>query len=223
MCVSRFSARKYITHFSYLAIAYKKDGCQDDPGWCFQDAVNNSLPPSFYSYGQCQAANPAQSESCTLFSNMQLPSVTDILVSAQKYPGTPNGAWDPFAPVSQTYTGGEWASSGNVEDAGFKRNASPGQLHEAMYLADRDSFDGMDVTPTQRCIAKGYSDGFLTAKIFASYNTSRLGFKGQYIEDSICALGPTVVAPGTEGSYRRSFMSGLQDGEAIINATLNRP
>lgn len=77
------------------------------------------------------------------------------------------------------------------------------------------------MTPAQRSVAKGYSDGFLTSKIFASQNTSKLGFIGQYIEDSIRTLGG-VVAPGTEGSYRQGFMTGLQDGEAKIMSTLKR-
>jgi glucan 1,3-beta-glucosidase len=152
---------------------------------------------------------------------MQLPSVTDILASAQKFPGTPNGAWDAFAPVSKTYGADKWVSwvsSETIAPARFKRSVSPDQPTTS--FVNRVLYEGMDMTPTQRCIAKGYSDGFLTAKIFASYNTSKLGFIGQYIEDSIRTLGPTVVASGTEGSYRQWFMSGLDDGEAIIAARL---
>src|SRR5882762_6798226 len=212
-----FCLDKSGAHFSGLIVAYKKDGCAGDLGWCFKDAVNNCLPATFYSYGQPQATNPAKSESA-LFAKMQPPSVADILASAQKHPGTPNGVSDDFAPASKTYAADDWASSATTASAGFRRNVSPDPLTP---FVDRDSYGGMDMTPAQRSIAKGYLDGFLTAKIFASSNTSKLGFKGQYIEDSICALGPTVVAPGTEGLYRLWFMSGLQDGETIIKATLN--
>lgn len=203
-----------------FCIAYKKDGCDDDPGWCFKSAVNNSLPASFYSYGQPPAKKSAQSNLAAPYANMQLPSVTDILDSSQKFTGTPDGAWEAFAPVSKTYVADEWASSETIFPAGFKRNSSPGQLHQTASLENQDLYDGMDLTPTQRSMVKGYSDGFHTAKIFASYNNSKLGFIGQYIEDSMRTLGPAVVTAGTEGSYRRRFMDGLHDGEAIIIATL---
>ena len=84
----------------------------------------------------------------------------------------------------------------------------------------RDLYDGMDMTPKQHSVAKGYSDGFQTARIFATYNTSKLGFIAQYISDSIWTLGPTAVAPGTEEIYRHWFMSGLKDGESLVRKTL---
>jgi glucan 1,3-beta-glucosidase len=77
-------------------------------------------------------------------------------------------------------------------------------------------YDGMEMTSTQRSVSKGYSDGFLTAKIFATYKTSKLGFIGQYIEDSIKALGPAIIEPGTEEAYRHWFRSGLGDGQLIV-------
>src|ERR1700679_309017 len=82
-------------HFKLLVfdIAYKKEGCADDPGWCFKDAVGNSLPASFHSYGQPSETDSAQPQSADLYPNMQLPSVADILASAQKLPVIPNGAW----------------------------------------------------------------------------------------------------------------------------------
>lgn len=83
-----------------------------------------------------------------------------------------------------------------------------------------DSNGSKDMTPIQRTVAKGYSDGFLTAKVFASHDGSKLGFIGQYIEDSIRVLGPDVVDPGTERSYRQGFMKGLEDGEAMVLVSL---
>ncbi len=69
------------------------------------------------------------------------------------------------------------------------------------------------MSPTQKAKTKGYSDGLLTAKIFAQFGTSKLGFTGQYIRDSISALGSDVIAPGNEGLYSDWFMRGLRDGE----------
>ena len=74
----------------------------------------------------------------------------------------------------------------------------------------------LPLDPDQRAVAKGYSDGFLTAKIFALYGMSKLGFTGQYMRDSIAMLGPTVIPPCTEHYYEEWFMAGLRDGEALV-------
>ncbi|KZT26278.1 glycoside hydrolase family 5 protein [Neolentinus lepideus HHB14362 ss-1] len=70
---------------------------------------------------------------------------------------------------------------------------------------------------TQFVINKGYSDGFQTAVIFASYGMSRLGFVEQYIQDSLSTLVPVQVAPAEEDIYRQWFRLGLRDGEASVN------
>jgi len=49
---------------------------------------------------------------------------------------------------------------------------------------------------------------------------SKLGFVGQYVNDSIVALGPTVVAAGMEGYYREWFLKGLTDGEQAVKDIL---
>jgi glucan 1,3-beta-glucosidase len=78
-----------------------------------------------------------------------------------------------------------------------------------------------DGASQQRSIAKGYSDGFLTAKMFAMQGTSKLGFVGQYVIDSVRALGPDIVAPGTEGDYEDGFVKGLEDGEMVVASAMN--
>lgn len=77
------------------------------------------------------------------------------------------------------------------------------------------------LSPVQRSATRGYSDGFLTARIFSLYSLSKLGFQGQYIADSIAALGPRVVAPGTEAQYQEGFLKGLADGEAVVAAGIS--
>jgi hypothetical protein len=148
---------------------------------------------------------------------MQVPSIADILASATKLTSPLDGVWDEYAPASKTFAVDAWASP--ALDAGFKRNILPDQKHVGVDgNLSHASPDGMDMTPTQRCITKSYSDGFLTAKAFAVYEGSKLGFIGQYIEDSMHMLGPTVVPPEMKGTYRQWFMRGLQDGEAKIRA-----
>lgn len=81
--------------------------------------------------------------------------------------------------------------------------------------------DGSDTYPTlaQQSSLRGYSDGFLTAKIFAQNGWSKLGFTGQYIEDSLRAVEPSIT-PGTQDNYRSAFRMGLADGEDGVEAVL---
>ena len=63
--------------------------------------------------------------------------------------------------------------------------------------------------------SKGYTDGFTTAKVFASHNMSKLGFTGQYMMDMIPKEGQ---APRTEKDYKDEFMRGLIAGENIVQS-----
>jgi len=71
-----------------------------------------------------------------------------------------------------------------------------------------------DTNPAQRSYSKGYADGLDTAEKFAVVNKSKLGFTGQFIQDAIATVGPSVVAPGTEDNYGQGFKNGLADGES---------
>lgn len=59
-------------------------------------------------------------------------------------------------------------------------------------------------TPEQAAIAKGYADGWRAAKTFASFNSSRLGFTGQFIVDALAAMDQKIVS-GDEQYYREWF------------------
>jgi glucan 1,3-beta-glucosidase len=80
--------------------------------------------------------------------------------------------------------------------------------------------DEESTSPAERANAKGYSDGLFTAKIFALVDYSKLGFVGQYVNDSIVALGPAVIAAGTESNYKDGFMKGLEEGETRVKGIL---
>ena len=82
------------------------------------------------------------------------------------------------------------------------------------------------MTPAERSIARGYADGFSTAKVFASNGLSKLGFVGQYISDSYEELlkddsnGMSKEDPERD-LYSTWFLTGLRDAEAQITAFLN--
>ncbi|OBZ75975.1 Glucan 1,3-beta-glucosidase 3 [Grifola frondosa] len=197
--------------------AYKKEDCTDDPGWCFQAAVGNSLPSSFFSYGgQGFTPSPSQLPSLAdLEGDMHLPSTNDILSGAQMTPTD-----------TSTYTAS--SSSTTAVGARINRRSRFGQQGRAPHLHRRGSHrrDGpgqVSMSSSQRAVAKGYSDGFLTAKIFAQYGGSKLGFVGQYIIDSLTKLGPAAIDPGTEDDYEQWFMKGLEDGRQLSQPILIRP
>lgn len=195
----------FIPHFCLffltLRIAYRKEECDDDPGWCFTAAVGNSLPMTFFSYGQRQITDPAQLQFLTsVVANMALPS--DVLDAQNSVNST--------VPLSRRST------SNFKRLSRYRHRLISIQIRQAQAQSDQTA-----TTDAQRSASKGYSDGFLTAKIFATYNMSKLGFIGQYIQDSLTALGPTVIASGTEQNYSDSFGQGLQDGQAIIFSAIN--
>lgn len=68
---------------------------------------------------------------------------------------------------------------------------------------------------------KGYTDGLVTAKLFAAHDLSKLGFIDQYIGDSVTALGQGVVRQGMEGMYKSAFIDGLREGEKIVQRSLD--
>lgn len=78
------------------------------------------------------------------------------------------------------------------------------------------------LSPVQLSSERGYTDGFLTARIFALYSLSKLGFMEQYISDSIQTLGSSIVSSGTEDLYHDAFLRGLGDGEAVVAAGLGQ-
>lgn len=114
-----------------------------------------------------------------------------------------------------------YSSVMSTDAAGFRRTTNSRKRHIMIALNRRDGPDPSFAAAQQQSLTKGYTDGFFTAKIFAAYGLSKLGFTGQYIADSIAALGPTVVAPGTEDMYNAGFMKGLADGENAVATSLN--
>jgi glucan 1,3-beta-glucosidase len=188
----------HITFITYFILAaYKKEACDDDPGWCFKAAVGNSLPPSFYSYDQLATTDPSQLQSIiTVVGQMVPPNASSILSKAQS--GAP--------PWKRQLSGGQ----PRLAAAHMRRQSPPPTV----------SYDGMNMTAAQRSTAKGYADGFVAAQTFATHGMSKLGFPQQYADDSIIALGPGVVEPGTEDYYRTWFGNGLEDGQRIVVAAI---
>lgn len=225
-----------------------KEDCDTDLDWCFKNAVGNTLPGTFFSYNSDPATSPSKVVSfARAISEMGLPSMTEVLARAGTR-GSDTEASDEetstttaadSAPAPSGYRAKRSSDSSTHKKTQHRHAHSHrfDQIHHRSKLThNRSRWQKRDepssstsaappsatsMTAAERSITKGYSDGFLTAKIFAQYGMSRLGFKGQYVADSIAALGPTAVAPGTENDYTAWFYRGLSDAETLVGAAMN--
>jgi len=150
----------------FLILAYKKESCDDDPGWCFKKAVGTSLPSTFKS--KSKRADTMEDD----------------------------------------ITNPHWLISKSIPHrfgAIHRRNTKVNRSTEDLGTQSAD--------PALLSFMKGYNDGVTTARQFADFNNSKLGFTGQYVKETLGVAGPSLVAPGTEENYRQGFMRGLSEGE----------
>ena len=221
--------------------SYNKEDCDSDLDWCFKNAVGNTLPSTFFSYNSTGTPTPNKA----LFiahsvANLNLPSMDEVLDQA----ATSSSSASTMTSTASTSSSTDTSSSTTSVDDSFETSTPPDlkrdlpqrflSIHSrrsfhsdlTRHSLKRDTSASMpsalnNLTETERAITKGYSDGFLTAKIFAQYGMSRLGFTGQYIQDSLAALNTSMVAPGTEGEYGAWFVNGLADAEKMISSAVN--
>ncbi|KAJ7489827.1 glycoside hydrolase [Mycena galericulata] len=183
-----------ITTAGWSFWAYKKEGCDSDPGWCFTAAVGTTLPSNFSPYrSNCNSPSSR--------SLLDLPPRSDVLSRS-------TGSLLPSPPTNR--------SAMLPRDWNVKRSTPPFR-HRLAAIYHRRSKRDTGNAAEQQSNTKGYSDGWLAARLFCECDGSILGFVGQYILDSIKALGPEVIRPGTESYYSEGFYRGLSDGEASVN------
>ncbi|CDO72882.1 Glycoside Hydrolase Family 5 protein [Trametes cinnabarina] len=183
--------------------AYDKEDCSDDHGWCFKAAIGQSLLSTFFPYGFGPIGDPSRIPALAdMASNMTDSSHQDV--TAVMAPFSPNDSLPSYPPTP---------ALGLFSD---KRNF----MSPVSNLYRREDSAPLPDDPSERAIAKGYSDGFLTAKVFALFDMSKLGFAGQYIADSLAKLGPDVIQPGKEHFYEQWFMEGLVDGETVVTSAV---
>lgn len=208
--------------------SYMKENCDSDLDWCFKSAVGNTLPSTFFSFNSSGTPTLDKTQFIARsVASMQLPSMDEVLDQANSASATDPTSSDNSDSASSTLSADDsWETSTSAMRRNFHQRFFA--IHSRRsFLSDiakhkRDAASETtaalaNLTATERSITKGYSDGFLTAKIFAQYGMSRLGFKGQYIVDSISALNSSMVAPGTEGEYTAWFYNGLEDAEKMIS------
>jgi len=114
-----------------------------------------------------------------------------------------------------------WPKSHKRELPMYRPNFHPFDLFYYLVMSGRKrSEPPVDPSAAETVATKGHSDGLMTAKIFALMDFSKLGFIGQYVNDSIAALGPGVVDAKSQQTYRDAFLRGLAEGEANVRTML---
>lgn len=140
--------------------------------------------------------------------NMHVPDQATILNRAAQ-----DSVLEVFAPETPAHT--EAPLYPSKHSLGSRSTMSSQREHR--FIAVHSRRQASVLSASQEVVIKGYSDGFLTAKIFAANGLSKLGFRGQYIEDSLRSLGNTIDA-ANQDVYREWFRKGLADGELQIRS-----
>ncbi|KAG6811324.1 hypothetical protein H0H92_007988 [Tricholoma furcatifolium] len=199
-CKSSQSSLRPSFLIRYAATAYLKEDCDNDPGWCFKAAIGDSLPEAFFSYDNTPTDPQCVRKKSSLITNMSAPSASDILANQ------PDASDDPTDGPSRR------------GESSLKEHVSRQYRFEAIRRRHRP--DTEELTPSQRSIVKGYTDGFLTSKEFASSGQfAKLGFIGQWL----ATKQPVDLEQGTEQDYRRGFVQGLTEGQGRVQEALSEP
>ena len=192
---------------------YNKEGCGSDEGWCFKDTVGNALPYTFFSYAvQNSGGTMPTPAMLSAVLNMHVPDQTAILNRAAQ-----DSVLEVFAPDVPTEV--PLDPSKHFPRSWSTTNKQRRHRFIAIYLRRQASLSPRVtqrsvLSASQEAVIKGYSNGFLTAKIFAANGLSKLGFEAQYVEDSLRSLGEVV----DRDVYREWHRKGLVDGETMIRS-----
>ncbi|KAG6890384.1 hypothetical protein C0992_001775 [Termitomyces sp. T32_za158] len=177
--------------------SYLKEDCDNDPGWCFKAAVNKSLPGSFFAYNNTPRDPRRVKELSSLVAKMSAPSASEILDSRDSS-GVKNTATQ-----RREYLG----------QRGKRRSQDRFDV-----IHRRHQADSAPLSPAQQATVKGFTDGFLACRKFASDGLfGKLGFIGQYVADNL----PKDLEPGTEQNYRDGFGNGLMECQGRVQLALN--
>ncbi|UZJ52300.1 hypothetical protein CBS101457_001620 [Exobasidium rhododendri] len=223
------------TEASWIFWSWEMENCASNGGWCFQAAVGKYLPTSFDSWGLAQ--NTSALFNVTSTKSTRLITALKTSLAAITLPAATNTT----AAISTAKV--------NLvnKDAEVVDPAEVGLVMPSTSLLDLDEIaSGSDldvivnggsvatrankVVQTEKratattafATACGWSDGFKSAQIFASYGTlSRIGFSTQYTQDSWKARLATGKVVNKDGLvYRTNFALAFATAENLITGTI---
>ncbi|PWN48295.1 glycoside hydrolase [Violaceomyces palustris] len=213
--------------------SYKMLNCNSNSGWCFKSAVKNYLPGYFNSWGLAIPTLPTTTSNvlaanATTVNRLNLNVSTTSSSSSSSTPTstlTPARVGKVITEKDQAYLDQQKTSDPPRVGMVIKQRSLRGSLASmarSIVLDEnptrRQQSTSVQQKTTSQVASKGYSDGFLTAKILASeLNLSRLGFKDQYLLDSWNAHMTTGLYRSQDSqTYTDQFRQGLQDAENRI-------
>ncbi|KAG5728300.1 putative dolichyl-phosphate-mannose--glycolipid alpha-mannosyltransferase [Termitomyces sp. T112] len=184
--------------------SYLKEDCENDLGWCFKSAVGKSLPGSFFAYDNTPTEPQRVKEVSSRIASMNPPSSSEILQGGQGNTTTPDGASSAKKTPIRRF------------EFFWKEKRRSRDRFDAIHR--RHQFDDASLTPAERSTVKGYTNGFLACKRFASHSPpGKVGFVDQYMADN----WPPDVEHGTEQNYHDAFGNGLKDCQGHVQTLLN--
>lgn len=229
------------TTSGYMFWSWKMENCEDNGGWCFQQAAGEYLPSSFDSWGLSNvtakifnASTASAQVAEDVFARIQQVKIPE-LSGAQNTSALKNVTNQAITNTQET-----GARIGMVEKplAGQQRamiqqsiwRAGGSLASRARVIAKTSRKDAAAkrATSSSASLAKsaastaGYNDGFRTARYFAAKgNLSRLGFAQQYMTDSWAARlssqqSKVVLQTSDTKYYLAQFKKGLLAAEAEI-------
>lgn len=242
--------------------AYKKESC--DNGWCFQKAVGDTLPSTFFSYGTSKSiapepaapasSAPASSKSASASASSSASDDSESSTSAApSETGSSSSSSTPASSsthASSTHTASTQSTTTNSKSSAkasstadvdltnpHRRRRSFGRRHHHVaHLGKRAATTSTSKpkstsTPAPSSSSKassstangsaGYQDGVDTAKLFAKYGMSKLGFVDQYILDHASQSGNAKRAADSQ-QYTNDFLKGMSDGETQVQQEVGK-
>ncbi len=187
---------------------YMKEGCDTDLDWCFKNAVNRTLPATFFSYGPDAMASPSSKLSVDrAVAQMQLPSMNEVLQqAADASPGLHNRSMSIASSSARRRRNAIWDRT----RIGSRRFILVDRCTPPLHGVNA-TFSGIpqDLTAEERSITKGYSDGYLTAKIFTQYGMSKTWIRwDSTLPTASRCLDRVWLRLGTETFYSNWFRRG---------------
>lgn len=176
-------------------LAYMKEGCHTDPGWCFKSAVGSKLPASFHSYPSAASKS--------------LDKIRTLIMPLSDAPAGPMSSNPQDLPPLRTSAAGV-----RREIESFRRRQA--SIHHR-HLRLRDLSDSQKGSIAYQT---GYRDGYDTALKFAIFK-SKVGFKQQCMMDNCGGFGDQFKSIGAQDEYADGYINGLRGGEQTVEATLD--
>lgn len=228
--------------------SYQMENCNNNGGWCFQQAIKDYLPSSFDSWG-LQSKTASYFKSFNATSNQFLPSLTNkitnlalpiSLASVKKVEtDTQPSAGEKAAAEAETdadsdathvnvdgilsMVQGDLTDSEDGARIGMVDKTKEQKRGTGSLAARATEISRRAAANSQVAAQAGYNDGFKSARYFAGTGSlSRLGFATQYRADSYRArVAKGLLQKGNLDNYKTQYAAGVVAAEKLVAQTIS--